>query len=399
VTEISFTVGSDDTGTGTDGEIVDAAYITGLKDAVDDLIHSTTNPTRSPAQTTDEVVAARGGEASLDARLDAIEADIGTPINSTTLAQSLGGKNLLANDDFLVWHGSDTAAPAQWALAAGSIQRCGTGLADTTSKFGLFTARVTVVAPATALSQTMVDASDEPDGAVVAVGAFGTIGYGAWVKTSSPATARIGLTDGVSTSFSSYHPGDGTFVWLSGTLTVAAAATELTFNLDFADADTAYVTAATVVVSPVAPTQWIPAETRLVSVPIAYKSGAVSAALIPQYGYVGGTGLVTEVVAIADTAPTGQALIFNVEKGNSAGTATLFSAGVSIADGQKYGQGTPDGTYANRCFAANTTISGLMVATVTQVGSGVAGSDLSIFALVKKYHPPLAHFRAGSVLE
>jgi hypothetical protein len=72
---------------------------------------------------------------------------------------------------------------------------------------------------------------------------------------------------------------------------------------------------------------------------------------------------------------------------------------VSIADGQSYGQGTPDGTYANRCFSANTTNSGFMVATVTQVGSGAAGSDLNIFALVKKYAPPLAHFRAGSVLE
>lgn len=67
------------------GTAVDEALFTAILDAVDDLLHSLTYPTVSPADLIDEVVEARGDLASLKDRLDAISNADGTPVSDPDL--------------------------------------------------------------------------------------------------------------------------------------------------------------------------------------------------------------------------------------------------------------------------------------------------------------------------
>lgn len=61
---------SNDTGDGQSGTIIDDDLLDDIRDAINGLVHSSTNASVSPAEAIDEVVAARGSKASLTARLD-----------------------------------------------------------------------------------------------------------------------------------------------------------------------------------------------------------------------------------------------------------------------------------------------------------------------------------------
>jgi hypothetical protein len=76
VTLIVHPAMSDDSGTKTDGTVVNKAFIDALIALVDDQTHSAANPTVKPKTATDEVIAGRGGYASLDARFDIIDAEV-----------------------------------------------------------------------------------------------------------------------------------------------------------------------------------------------------------------------------------------------------------------------------------------------------------------------------------
>ena len=51
-----------------------------------------------------------------------------------------------------------------------------------------------------------------------------TVTFGCWVKASNASHARIAITDGVGTDYSSYHTGGGAWEWLEITRTCSAAA-------------------------------------------------------------------------------------------------------------------------------------------------------------------------------
>src|SRR5688572_23680815 len=63
----------DDDGTFTSGTAIDEALLDLLLDEIDDQAHSATNPTIKPKTITDEVIAARDGEASLLAKLNTLD--------------------------------------------------------------------------------------------------------------------------------------------------------------------------------------------------------------------------------------------------------------------------------------------------------------------------------------
>jgi hypothetical protein len=134
-----------DSGTGRDGTRVDETWYNAFVTAIDALIHSTNNPTITPADTIDEVVDARGSIGTLDGRIDVEHNEDGTHKNTGIIATfiteaqlmgGLGGVNLIRNDDFLSWPDGDSAAPVYWALtgAGASVARTGTGLGDTNRK-------------------------------------------------------------------------------------------------------------------------------------------------------------------------------------------------------------------------------------------------------------------------
>ncbi len=71
---------TDDTGDGQSGSFGDAAWVDAVEASINALVHSTTNPTRSPLQTTDEVVEARGNFDSLAERLASVVDPDGVPV-------------------------------------------------------------------------------------------------------------------------------------------------------------------------------------------------------------------------------------------------------------------------------------------------------------------------------
>lgn len=66
----SWPTTTDDSGTKTDGTIVNDALFDAIKASVEDQVHSSVNTTIKPKTITDEVVAARGSKTTLDERLD-----------------------------------------------------------------------------------------------------------------------------------------------------------------------------------------------------------------------------------------------------------------------------------------------------------------------------------------
>jgi hypothetical protein len=61
------------------------------------------------------------------------------------------------------------------------------------------------------------------------------------IKTSSASQARVEINDGIASSYSSYHTGDGTFQWLQVTRTIDPAATIINVNFRVESAGSAYV--------------------------------------------------------------------------------------------------------------------------------------------------------------
>jgi hypothetical protein len=206
-----------DSGTGRDGTRVDETWYNAFVTAIDALIHSTNNPTITPADTIDEVVDARGSIGTLDGRIDVEHNEDGTHKNTGIIATfiteaqlmgGLGGVNLIRNDDFLSWPDGDSAAPVYWALtgAGASVARTGTGLGDTNRKIGDFAGKVTRAGTNCYLENILLDGT-----AFTRADFLRTkyIAIGVWVKCSTPNIARVAVYDGIGTSYSSYHTGGG----------------------------------------------------------------------------------------------------------------------------------------------------------------------------------------------
>jgi hypothetical protein len=394
----------DDDGTGRTGTRWNKAFNDDWTDAVNEQVASVANPTVKPADTIDEVVAARGSEASLTARLDtALNAD-GSPKAAAftayaTVAQSLGGLgfvNVVTNDDFSNWVDGDTSAPEGYTLAgAGAgIQRCGSGLADTERKVGDFCARITRAGADAALTKTLLAGSSFTR-ADFLKGMYAC--GGCWVKCSTPNAARIGVYDGVGYTYSSYHTGGGAWEWLPVTRTINVAATAIQIlpqvnNVNVA----AYFSGPTLCFSEQNVT--LP---RYLECPTVYgtihfvlagtiSAGARKADYIPSR-----PGIVRDVQLFVRTAPTGQALIVDVNTWDGAARTSMFATKPEI-NAAFSGGAQPDGTYARRCLRGrfgNTWEAGTEVSPdVDQVGSGVAGADGLVEVRVVQPQSPLEQF-------
>ncbi len=169
--------------------------------------------------------------------------------NWTAIGQSQGAENLLADNTFLIWAAGDAAAPSYYTLsgAGASVARSGTGLGDTTRKWGPYAAKVTAGGASAFLQQIALSSSSYDDGMD---GREWSVG--AWVYCASASSGRIALYDGVNTSPSSYAPA-ATWTWLTATQTVDSAATELRFSFEVATTKTCYLSAPTAILGPVTP--------------------------------------------------------------------------------------------------------------------------------------------------
>lgn len=360
---------TDDTGTRKDGTILNKAFFVALGTVMDDVILSSTYPSIYPNATTDIVEEARGAYATLKARLDAIaDPTTGVPLaatfidylNRTAAATMYESVNMCANDDFLLWPNGDSAAPSYLTLSGGTpptIARTGVGLADTTTKVGPYSAKLTFGANPcycywTPISTTAAGFLGAKKGAV-------KFTFGMWVWSATGNAFRLFMDDGVTQTYSSYHTGDSTWQFLViGATTWSAAATQLVVGLVMEAAGSAYISGATCIPSNVPVIRHVPCPTETVNIGHVFVTGNAAIGddktVIPTpFPY-----LLKDILLTAITAPTVSALIFDVDwldfSGGAAPSRQVpYSTKPQIAAAAGSGRASPDGTYQYRCFQPN----------------------------------------------
>lgn len=400
---------SDDSGTGQDGTVFNEAFFTAIKDSIEGELVSATNPSEVVADIIDEIVDARGSKTSLDARLDVALNEDGTLKTQASLAtlsqlqQQIGAVNLQMNDDFVIWAAGDAVAPTGWALSTITCARAGTGLGDTNRKIGDFCVKLTRAGADGYLYHYLADTSEIGGRADFFKNM--KVSIGAWVKCSTPNVARVGIGDGATTTYSSYHTGGGDWEWLSVTHTISNSATSLASLLGMHNtAADAYFSGVTVVMSDEEPSQWQPCPK--VYGTIVFRVAGTLATGDGQDNYAfQRPAIVKEVALLAATAPTGQALICDVDQYDTSAWQAMFSTRPQVAAGANVGHAEPDGTYAYRCFsggdASGASYERIRL-NIDQVGSGTAGADLWAWVRCMQYARPLEsildadHYSVGS---
>ena len=144
-----------------------------------------------------------------------------------TVAIVGNGINYAYNADMQVWGSGTGLAPTGWTTFGGSA----TAAKNTTA--GQFK---TGIASA-ALTRSGTDCYFAQD--VSAIVDYGPVGWwqnrqvtiGAWVRATVASRARIGINDGVGSSFSAYHSGGSAFEWLTVTRTLSGSATKVECRL------------------------------------------------------------------------------------------------------------------------------------------------------------------------
>lgn len=399
---------TDDTGDGRSGTREDSAFFDAMKTAVNNQTLSATNPTLTPADVIDEVVAARGSALDLATRLGVMMNADGTPKTSgfagyatvTQLLGGLGGVNLIVNDDDQVWCAGDTAAPTgETAAGTGvAVARCGTGLADTTRKIGDFCPLLTRGTTDASLTRTVITGA-----------AFSRAGFlpglyaagGAYVKCSTANAARVAIYDGVGYAYSDYHTGGGDWEWLPVTRQINVAATQLQLIRQVNNAAVgAYFSGRTLVLldSDLDLTRHIPSSSEIYAAAHFSVGGTISTGVRVGCFEPARMGLVRDFQLHIKTAPTGQALIVDGNTWDGAAQTSMFSSKPQIAAAATEGSAQPDDTYARRCFTGQfgTTLAvgGRITIDIDQVGSVVAGVDLGVEVRALQYKDPLEKFQS-----
>lgn len=314
--------------------------------------------------------------------------------NWSAIETALDGTNLLGDPTFLIWAAGDTTAPTQYTLggAGATIARTGTGLGDTNTKVGPFSAKVTAGGGATAtllqqlLTTTSFDASFQN----------GSASLGGWVRCTVASSGRLEIFDGVNTSFSAFHTGGSTFEWLTiAGHSIAGTATSLQAGLSVAATQTCHVSGLTFVLGQIPPPAFIPAPAERVEWACSVHGNlatGTSKCVIP----VDRPAIIKSVELAVGTAPTTQAIIVDVNTWDGAAFTSMFSTRPQIAAAGGTGGAQPDTTYARRCvsgqFAGAAVAGAILSVDVDQVGSGTVGADLRVQIRGLSYARPLETF-------
>jgi hypothetical protein len=360
---------TDDDGTGQTGTVLDLAFFNLVKASIEDQVHSTTNAEK-PKAITDEVVTARGNMTDLNDRLDGVidaDGNLITPatiVSASQLQSTIGGKNLAMDPMCEFWHESLTAAPTYWnSLTNATITIAGTGQTDTTRKFGDYCIALTWTSGTGSLTQTHVPTGSAFVRADVMKGETMKFGFGMWVKTSIASHARVQLTDGDSTTSSSYHTGGGAWEWLSGVHTVSAAATKLESVIQIASAGTAYYSGLTVVSGDFAPDRALYNDMQYGTIFFPFTGTPATGDGKAHYIFQQ-PAIVTDIQAYSITAPTTGGIDLDIEKWatGSVWDSVMGAAKVDfIATAEQFGNELPSATaaeYHHRCFAGAVVASG-----------------------------------------
>jgi hypothetical protein len=129
--------------------------------------------------------------------------------------------NLLHNEDYSLWQEGPDAAPDGYTLAGTDA----TVARSTTTQRGGYAATVTRVGNDATLYQTVPSALTQY--LTRGVQRLGTARAGEWVTATVASRARIGIYDGATTTWGDYHSGSGVPEWLTASVQLTSAITEL----------------------------------------------------------------------------------------------------------------------------------------------------------------------------
>lgn len=327
-----------------------------------------------------------------------VSADIRNNWNAIALTGSV--VNVVKDPTYDIWPVSDSAAPATYTLAGASatIARAGTGLGDTNRKVGDFCAKVTSGGAAVAtLNQMLL-----PTAAFTRADFLKStsVSVGVWVRSATASAVRVGIADGISTTYTSFHTGGSTWQFLSVTHSVSASATKLELVQEVgAGTITGYFSGSTVVLGPMRPQNTIlPREDyREVVWEI---DGTLATGNDLRRWYPARPGCVKDVQLQVTTAPATNPVIVDVHTWDGAALTSMFSSKPQINAGAVRGGGQPTSTYARRCFTGifgdpGTPAAGQVVAMdIDGIGSGTPGSNLRVTLRVLMATSPLEAFLA-----
>lgn len=383
---------TDDDGTGDNGTPFSASLSNGYKQAIATQVQSADNPDVTAAAIIDEVVTARTTYDSLDERIAGdIAAATTQAVDETTVASTIAD-NYIANGNYKLWSAGDTSAPDFWALSGSgaTIARCGAGQGDTTQlKVGDWCAKLTYGSATAKLTQIII-----PSGSFVRFGNFKArrVSFAVHMKSSAASIGHIYVNDGVADSTSGDYGSTNlsTDKWITGTHTMSASATALSLVLSVSGAGSVYFSGACFTPCILAPVEYI--EERWVRGAASFVlPGTQTASNGKYYFSVDQPCIITWFQAMAETAPTGLALIFDLQQAVDA-TPTYGSMFTTtfpqIAISAKAGGLAPNGTFARRCM---TPLQGATLAAgkkcrldVTQIGNVVAGADVTVVVHILK---------------
>lgn len=350
--------------TGTDGvtqldaahfAAYDADMLSALKDA----------STQTPAETTTEVRNARGNLASLKARLDVHCDDDGNLLIGVTneSISQFWSRNLVGDDQHLIWPNGDAAAPAYATLSGtgAAVARTGSGLADTQApEMGQWCVKLTsgggdsalltkTIIPAALMSRFVGlakfvgtgDSGDPPNITIVVR-----------AKASTGSAVRAFIDVGSGSSFSGTHTGGGAFETLTTEVALVDASTkvEIAFVVG-AGGISAYFGPVSVYINKLnvatlhIPGDWIRKE-KVVHFAGSPGTGTRVWSWAPRR-----PAIVTDCTPYAGTAPGVGGLVFDINSYDGAALTSMFTKKPTCGNGVSFGPSVaPDGTYARRCL-------------------------------------------------
>lgn len=388
---------TDDDGTGLTGTVIDKDLFDDIKDAIEDNIHSTTNPTIKTKTTIDEVVAARGNKSDLDTRISGVIDDDGalvtpaTLVTQSALQQIIGMRQLIPNNLFTFWARGGSVAPTFWTLSGSTAARCGTGETDTKRKIGNYCVSLT---NAGTLAYSLIPSADYGSANDFVEGE--KISFTCWVWSSIASHSRIEIYDGDSTSTSDYHTGGSAWEQLTVTHTIGAAASELTLYLRIASNGTGYFSGPCATFSDYAPTTFLPSEVVYGTLFVPF-SGTPSTG-DGQFHYVfARPAMIQSIQAYVGTAPGGtDDLDIEIEKCEDVSGSTWVTSysGTILDDTETYGHAVPsaadmeDYTFEGASSATDPALDhSVLRLNLDTVGGSVA--DIRIMIRCKQFVNPL----------
>lgn len=129
--------------------------------------------------------------------------------------------NLFLNPSMETWSAGDNHVPTSWIDNSGEIH-IAYAKESTIVKVGTYSAKLTST---NANSADMHQLLENLAGKDIDYWKGKTVTLGVWCWSATANTFRVAIYDGVSSSISSYHPGDSAWHWLTATRTLSSSAT------------------------------------------------------------------------------------------------------------------------------------------------------------------------------